>query len=116
MAMTQSRRSCLPCSPYHSAFVATQARCHAVSVACFLVLFIVLAPVFLGHSAYAQDVVPTVVYPTGVYQDDIKNVQSAVSAGGTVLLKATDQFGTPTAFNFGGPPRGVFPLKQAMGF
>ncbi|HLH55177.1 MAG TPA: hypothetical protein VKY92_16345 [Verrucomicrobiae bacterium] len=46
---------------------------------------------------------PTVVYPTGVWPDDVNNVQAAVSAGGIVLLKAVNSSGTPTAFNFGTP-------------
>ena len=43
----------------------------------------------------------TVVYPTGQYPADVNNVQAAVSAGGKVLLKATDTAGVFTPFNFG---------------
>jgi Right handed beta helix region len=43
----------------------------------------------------------TVVYPTGVYPDDVTHVQEAVSAGGEVVLEASDRRGRPTAFNFG---------------
>ena len=48
----------------------------------------------------------TVVYPTGQYPADVQNVQAAVDGGGTVLLKATNASGAPTAFNFGPPVRG----------
>jgi hypothetical protein len=46
---------------------------------------------------------PTIVYPTGVFPTDGINVQAAVDEGGTVLLKATNRQGKPTAFNFGTP-------------
>lgn len=45
-----------------------------------------------------------VVYPTGVFPDDVVRVQAAVDAAGagdTVLLKATNAAGAPTAFDFG---------------
>ena len=42
-----------------------------------------------------------VVYPTGVFPADVDNVQAAVDQGGTVVLKATDTTGVPTAFDFG---------------
>lgn len=42
-----------------------------------------------------------VVYPTGQHPADVNNVQAAVSAGGRVLLKATDAAGVFTPFNFG---------------
>ena len=42
----------------------------------------------------------SVVYPTGVFPDDVQNVQAAVDKGGTVLLKAVNKKGVPTAFNF----------------
>ena len=41
------------------------------------------------------------VIPTGQSPTDAENVQAAVNLGGTVLLKATDTMGMPTAFNFG---------------
>jgi len=47
-----------------------------------------------------------VVYPTGTFPTDVENVRSAVDAGGTVVLKATDASGTPTAFDFGAPAPG----------
>ncbi len=45
----------------------------------------------------------TTVYPTGVFPTDVQNVQAAVNLGGTVLLKAVNTVGQPTAFNFGTP-------------
>lgn len=45
--------------------------------------------------------ITTVVYPTGQHPADANNVQAAVSAGGSVLLKATDTAGVFTPFNFG---------------
>ncbi len=54
----------------------------------------------------------TVVYPTGDPSDDVPNVQDAVAGGGTVLLKATDRDGNPTAFNFGQ----VFPATLQEAF
>lgn len=47
--------------------------------------------------------VDTVVYPTGTWPTDVRNVQAAVDLGGTVLLKSTTPDGTPGAFNFGTP-------------
>lgn len=47
-----------------------------------------------------------VVYPTGTFPTDVENVRSALGAGGTVVLKATDVSGTPTAFDFGPPVPG----------
>ena len=49
---------------------------------------------------------PTVVLPTGGYPADVNNVQGALDAGGTVLLKATNASGAPTPFNFGPATRG----------
>lgn len=45
-----------------------------------------------------------VVIPTGGFPADLQNVQAAVDLGGTVLLKAKNSAGLPTAFNFGAPP------------
>jgi hypothetical protein len=42
-----------------------------------------------------------VVFPTGDWPTDVRNVQAAVDRGGTVLLKAKNVAGHPTAFNFG---------------
>jgi hypothetical protein len=44
-----------------------------------------------------------VVYPTGIWPDDVNNVQAAVATDGAVLLKAVNRAGRPTAFNFGTP-------------
>ena len=41
------------------------------------------------------------VHPTGIFPGDVLVVQAAVDAGGVVILKATDTFGNPKAFNFG---------------
>ena len=61
------------------------------------VLFVLAAlsvqPLFAGS--------PTIVYPTGVFPTDHRNVQAAIDIGGTVLLKATDPAGGPASFNFG---------------
>jgi hypothetical protein len=54
-------------------------------------------------SSFANASKATVVYPTGVFPTDGINVQAAADKGGTVLLKATNRQGKPTAFNFGTP-------------
>ena len=47
-------------------------------------------------------VVPAMaVKPTGLYPDDVINVQAAVDAGGTVVLEAKNAAEEPTVFNFG---------------
>lgn len=56
---------------------------------------VVAAPVLAGTGA-------TVVYPTGIFPDDVVNVFNATRAGGKVVLKATDTSGTPRSFEFGG--------------
>jgi hypothetical protein len=43
----------------------------------------------------------TTVYPTGTSPTDAAAVQAAVNSGGTVVLKAVNAAGIPTAFNFG---------------
>jgi hypothetical protein len=48
-----------------------------------------------------METIDQIVYPTGAFPTDVKNVQVALAAGGTILLKATDAGGVPTAFNFG---------------
>ena len=45
----------------------------------------------------------TTVFPTGSFPLDVQNVQAAINGGGTVVLKATNAAGQPTAFNFGPP-------------
>lgn len=75
-------------------------------------LVLVLAVVVLGSTAVSaqaagSDTSVLVVYPTGRYPIDHQNVQAAVDAGGTVLLKAIDMRGVPAAFNFGPAVDGV---------
>jgi hypothetical protein len=48
----------------------------------------------------------TVVFPTGSHPADVQAVQEAVNGGGTVLLKAINADGVPTAFDFGPPVSG----------
>jgi hypothetical protein len=43
----------------------------------------------------------TLVYPTGSFPLDVQNVQAAIDGSGTIILKATNSAGQPTAFNFG---------------
>lgn len=63
---------------------------------------ILFRALFVLSIATALDAVAgSTVYPTGTYPLDVQNVQSALDGGGTVLLKATDAAGIPTAFNFG---------------
>ena len=59
---------------------------------------IVLLSMVAAGSAYAAT---TIVYPTGVNLTDVTNVQNALNTGGTVLLKAVNQAGKATSFNFG---------------
>lgn len=61
----------------------------------------VIATFALPWCAARADSPVTVVYPTGVFPDDVQNVHAAVSAGGEVLLEATDRSGKPISFNFG---------------
>jgi hypothetical protein len=63
-------------------------------VAIALVIALWLAP-----AARADPI--TVVHPTGAHPHDAALVQAAVDAGGTVLLKAVGEDGSPTPFNFG---------------
>jgi hypothetical protein len=53
--------------------------------------------------AAASPAAATVVYPTGEFPGDVQQVQAAVDAGGTVMLKAVNDAGVPTPFNFGPP-------------
>lgn len=57
--------------------------------------------IFHGTAAVSGIVTPTVVYPTGVYPDDVNQVQAAVDRGGTVILKSVNSAGVATSFNFG---------------
>jgi hypothetical protein len=64
---------------------------------------------FLSAAAIGEAATPTsVVYPTGSYPLDVHNVQAALDQCGTVLLKATNEVGAPTSFNFGAPPDAGF--------
>jgi hypothetical protein len=49
----------------------------------------------------------TVVHPTGDPAQDVVAVRTAVQAGGTVLLRATNAEGVPQAFDFGSFPVGA---------
>lgn len=66
-------------------------------------LFITLITLAIGSPALAAFSIgpPAVVYPTGVYPDDVVRVQAALDQGGTVILKAINVHGAPTSFNFG---------------
>ena len=69
-------------------------------------VILVGATLGLSDACWAQSdnaVVDRVVFPTGQFPTDVANVQTAVDLGGTVLLKATNTSGQPTAFNFGTP-------------
>jgi len=57
--------------------------------------FAVVAP----HASAAPPA--AIIHPTGLFPDDVQNVQEAVDAGGTILLKATDANGELASFNFG---------------
>src|SRR4030095_16518044 len=52
-------------------------------------------------AGFANCAAATVVYPTGSYPLDVQHVQAALDGGRTVLLKATNAAGVPTAFDFG---------------
>jgi hypothetical protein len=77
-----------------------RARPHrAPRIICALAVF-----ALTSASPHAFGVNPaTVVYPTGSFPLDVQNVQAAIDGGGTVILKATNATGQPTAFNFGPP-------------
>jgi hypothetical protein len=62
----------------------------------------VLDVLFSGISI-AQPSITTTVYPTGIFPNDVQNVQAAINLGGTVMLKATNSAGEPAVFNFGTP-------------
>jgi hypothetical protein len=54
-------------------------------------------------NALSSPATSTVVFPTGVFPDDVVAVQQAVDGGGTVVLESVNNAGEPTAFNFGPP-------------
>ena len=62
-----------------------------------------IAVLCLSGVSHADPPLPTIVYPTGEFPNDVQNVQAAIDLGGTVLLKATDAAGHFTPFNFGPP-------------
>jgi hypothetical protein len=55
-----------------------------------------------------------VVVPAGAFPTDVQNVQAAVDLGGTVLLKARNAAGVPTAFDFGTPEEEVAGFQVAL--
>ena len=69
--------------------------------------------VYFAVTPGAQAVSPptTTVYPTGSFPLDVQNVQAAINAGGTVLLKATNAADQPIAFNFGATGVAVSPSE-----
>jgi hypothetical protein len=84
------------------------------------------AGLFMGAPVFAADV-DVEVFPTGTFPLDIDEVSSAINGGvgpsgisypggGTVLLKATNREGIPTAFNFGDgawpATRGSVPIQK----
>lgn len=62
-----------------------------------------LAILIYAGNALPDPATSTVVYPTGVFPDDVVAVQQAVNGGGTVILESVNHAGEPTAFNFGPP-------------
>lgn len=64
-----------------------------VGIAAVVVLAFTAAPAQGGGTTFVQ--------PTGLFPDDLLNVQAAVDAGGTVVLGATGASGEPLSFNFG---------------
>ena len=75
-----------------------QVRKRTLAFALGIFVFTTLIPAMETRAA-----VDSTVYPTGVWPDDVHNVQAAIDQGGNVLLKATNAAGQPTAFNFGTP-------------
>lgn len=67
----------------------------------------VIAFILLVSSSLVMAKETQVVYPTGLFPDDLENVQSVVDdfgsrgVDGIVILKAQNSLGVPTAFNFG---------------
>ncbi len=71
-------------------------------VIALMIVLLGFVPMLSGDVA-AKDtaVVDHMVYPTGTFPDDTLAVQAAVDQGGSILLKATNVSGVPTAFDFG---------------
>lgn len=72
-----------------------------------VLLFAPVQPPAHGQEALRDGGAGTVVHPTGDPTQDVAAVRTAVQAGGTVLLKATDAAGEPRAFDFGAFPVGA---------
>lgn len=77
-----------------------------------IALMVLCAPI--GHAVTNPF---SIVYPTGIYPDDVNRVQAALNLGGTVVLKAVNAAQVPTPFNFGtglavGQSGGVFLTKD----
>jgi hypothetical protein len=73
--------------------------------------FAVLACVALNALSAANASADTVVYPTGEYPTDVRNIQLAIRGGGIVYLRSHASDGTPQSFNFGpASPGGGFVL------
>lgn len=74
----------------------------------------------IGNHMVNQANASVLVYPTGIYPNDVENVQSAldiVPDNGTVVLKAVDELGEPQFFNFGDDTIGrgdVIALKDVV--
>jgi hypothetical protein len=69
-----------------------------------LLIFLIMIACLHGYALQAG--AQQVVYPTDNYLVDPGKVQAAVNAvplGGTVILKATDEYGNPKQFDFGQP-------------
>jgi hypothetical protein len=64
------------------------------------IAFMVSAALWTISAAATNGPAFSVVYPTGVFPDDVTNIRAAVLKGGIVFLKASNKSGVPTAFNF----------------
>jgi hypothetical protein len=75
----------------------------------FVSIILIAALILAAPNAEAEGAhVFTVVYPTGVFPDDVQNVQAAADKGGTVFLRAVNASGVRTAFNFGSEVHAAF--------
>lgn len=95
----------LPTDPGHGIRAIARRLWHAAEYLHAKVKVAVRVALMLGLGAGWSEAAPsvTVIYPTGLFPADQNNVQGAIDLGGTVLLKATNTAGQPTAFNFGPP-------------
>lgn len=85
-------------SNYHRRMFRSERHSASLQLAVAGVLFSSCVGVFAANAPRAS-----IIYPTGIFPTDGINVQAAADQGGTVLLKATNRQGKPTAFNFGTP-------------